>query len=290
MRLGPVLALIAAVLADPLHAAEYLGSHTWQPGFDGAGGYSALWLDPEGPSFLTISDRGSWLRGTLTRDADGVVADVTVTGRGPLLRHSGGPLMPGEADSEGLTRANGAFYVSFEGYGPLGLGRVERYDDIAEKPKRLPSPPEFRGFDSNDGLESLASDAEGSLYAIPEKSASPEAPFPVFRFRDGVWDRPFTIPREGRFLVSDASVGPDGRLYVLERDFAWIGFRTRLRSFDLEGGDAREEFTSDLWQHDNLEGLSVWRDARGRLRATMISDDNQLAPVQRTEFVDYLLD
>lgn len=42
---------------------------------------------------------------------------------------------------------------------------------------------------------------------------------------------------------------------------------------------------SELGRHDNLEGLSVWRDAQG-LRLTMVSDDNFMF-FQRTEFVEY---
>jgi hypothetical protein len=40
--------------------------------------------------------------------------------------------------------------------------------------------------------------------------------------------------------------------------------------------------------HDNLEGLSVWRDDQGVLHATMISDDNFIF-VQQTQIVEYRL-
>ena len=40
--------------------------------------------------------------------------------------------------------------------------------------------------------------------------------------------------------------------------------------------------------HDNLEGVAIWRDNQGRLRATMVSDDNFFA-LQRTELVEYAL-
>ena len=40
--------------------------------------------------------------------------------------------------------------------------------------------------------------------------------------------------------------------------------------------------------HDNLEGLSVWRDPQGRLRATMVSDNNYLF-IFRSEIVEYRL-
>ena len=37
-----------------------------------------------------------------------------------------------------------------------------------------------------------------------------------------------------------------------------------------------------------MEGISVWRDAAGRTRVTLISDDNFFA-LQRTVIVEYLL-
>lgn len=290
MRLGPLLALIAATCAAPAAAAEFLGAHVWRPGFAGAGGYSALWLDPDGPGFVTLSDRGTWLRGTLSRGPSGALEGVTVTDRGPLLRGYGGPLRGRERDAESIAFAQGAFWVSFEGDGGLGLGRIDRYDDIARRPKRLRGDPDFRRMGENKGIEALAADADGTLYAIPEEPPDGDGPFPVYRWRDGVWDRPFTLPREGRFLVSGADIGPDGRLYVLERDFVGLGFRTRVRSVDPSGGDARVELETPVGRHDNLEGIAVRRDAQGRIRVTMISDDNMHPLVQRTEIVEYLLD
>ena len=88
-----------------------------------------------------------------------------------------------------------------------------------------------------------------------------------------------------------ADFGPDGRLYVLERKFARIGFRSRLRRFKWTDSALTQEETlieTSVATHDNLEGVSIWRDSRGQLRATMISDDNFLW-IQRTEIVEYSL-
>ncbi|MEL7183193.1 MAG: esterase-like activity of phytase family protein, partial [Pseudomonadota bacterium] len=133
-----------------------------------------------------------------------------------------------------------------------------------------------------------ASDAEGRLYAIPERSGDLARPFPVYRRTGTTWEQPFTLRRDGRYLVAGADVGPDGRLYLLERQFALVGFRTRVRSFTLTGEDERLELETAVGTHDNLEGLCVWTDGAGRLRLTMVSDDNQNA-IQRTEFVEYLV-
>ncbi len=88
-----------------------------------------------------------------------------------------------------------------------------------------------------------------------------------------------------------ADFGHDGRLYVLERGFNGLGFRTRVRSFDISNGIAGDEkvlFNKGIGRHDNLEGISVWRDAAGLIRLTMISDDN-FRFLQQTEIVEYAL-
>ena len=90
----------------------------------------------------------------------------------------------------------------------------------------------------------------------------------------------------------DVTRGPDGRLYLLERDFRGLrGFSTRVRSFAMTPGGVTDEqvhVESRLGTHDNLEGISVWQDAAGRIRITTISDDN-LNFFQRTEWVEFTL-
>ena len=289
MRLGPLLAL-GLIAGTPAPAADFLGSYVWRPDFDGAGGYSAIWLDPAGPGpagtrTVLLSDRGTWVRGVLTRDPTGAAVGFDVTGRGALQRTGGGDLVGEEADAESIAEVDGAFYVAFE-----GIHRVMRYADLAAPPERIPRAGAFVTLQDNSGIEALAADAEGRLYAIPERSGAREVPFPVYRFDGTSWTQPFALRRDGRFLVSGADIGPDGRLYILERDFALLGFRSRVRSFDLEGGDERLELQTTTGTHDNLEGIEVWRNEAGRLRITMISDDNMLPLVQRTEFVDYAID
>src|SRR5690606_34680041 len=98
--------------------------------------------------------------------------------------------------------------------------------------------------------------------------------FPVFRFRNGAWDQPFTLPRRGGFLPVGADIGPDGRFYLLERELSSIfGFKSRVRRFDLSETGLTGEVTlleTASGTHDNLEGLAVWRDGAGAIRLTMI--------------------
>jgi hypothetical protein len=78
---------------------------------------------------------------------------------------------------------------------------------------------------------------------------------------------PFTIERRGEFLPVGADFGPDGLFYLLERRFLGIfGLQSRVRRFAIDGDTIGAEETlleTRPWTHDNLEGISVWRDADG---------------------------
>ena len=278
--------LFAALLcgATPaLAEATYLGTTVWQEDDLRFGGFSAIHLSDDGLRFVAVNDRAVIVEGELTRQ-DGRITGVT-TGPLTFLRDTQGERLHAPlADSEGLAVGpDGMLYISFE-----GGARVRQQQGLTGAPTLLPAHPDFAGMAPNGSLEALAIGPDGALYTIPERSGRADIPFPVYRFRDGVWDIPFDIPRVGPFLVAGADIGPDGRLYVLERDFLGIGFRSRLRRFDMEGGNEELLFESSVLTHDNLEGVSVWRDDSGALRATLVSDDN-FRFLQQTEIVEYLL-
>lgn len=280
MRLAPVLA--ALLWAGPaIGEADYIGSYTWTGDFDGFGGFSAIEVSDDGRRFTVVSDRSLIVEGEFLRDPEGMVAGVDIGPIVPILDPEGRPLSLRRGDSEGLAIApDGRVFLSFE-----GDVRIRLEGEGAEPPVQLPRHPDFGALQSNAALESIAIGPDGALYTIPERSGRADLPFPVYRFRDGQWDIPFAIPRRGAFLVAGADIGPDGRLYVVERDFTGIGFRTRVRGFDLTGGGEEVLLETGTATHDNLEGIAVWQDAQG-LRLTMVSDDN-FRLFQRTEFVEY---
>ena len=74
---------------------------TWSEGDPAFGGFSGLSVAPDGRGFRTISDRGAWAAGSLVRDDDGRIADVTLDGIGPLTR-STASRSRAELDAEGL--------------------------------------------------------------------------------------------------------------------------------------------------------------------------------------------
>jgi hypothetical protein len=280
---GAILICALALAHTARAEATLIGSYRWQEPWPEFGGFSAIVLAPDGLGFIALSDRALLVQGRLVRGPDGAVTGVTVDAREPLRDRDGGLLTGERADSEGLALAQGGrLYISFE-----GIARIRWQDGLTGRPELLPRPDAFRDLIPNGGLEALAIAPDGTLFTLPERSGRPDRPFAVWRFRDGIWDQPFAIPRRGAFLPTGADIGPDGRLYLLERDFTGIGFRTRVRSFDLTGGDERTILETRTGTHDNLEGITIWADATG-LRITLISDDN-FNLLQSTQIVDYRL-
>ena len=251
------------------------------------GGLSGLEVLDYGTRFLAIGDRGVWVTGSLIR-RDGRLVRVRDVKIGLLLTVSGRRLRNRETDSEGLTvDARGHAFVSFE-----GLARIREYDDITGPARIVPSDPDFANMRNNQSLETVAIDQKGTLYTIPETSGAPDIPFPVYRLKSGRWDKSLRIPRHDSFRITDADFGPDGALYVLERDFKWLGgFSTRVRRYRVTTGGLTDRTTllrTRFSELDNMEGISVWTDAQGRTRITLISDDNFFA-LQKTMIAEYIL-
>ncbi|KUF10697.1 hypothetical protein AVJ23_11670 [Pseudoponticoccus marisrubri] len=263
----------------------YVGSYTWPAAAHDLGGFSGLEVTEDGTGFTVISDRSGRITGRFRRE-NGTITGIEAGPPAPLTRPDGTPLTGWRGDSEGLaTGSDGTAYISFE-----GDHRVWAYPDF-DAATPLARPEAFTRLQGNSGFEALAIDAQGRLFAIPERSGALSRPFPVWRYADGRWEQPFTLSRSGNFLPVGADFGPDGALYLLERTFTGLGFRTRIRRFTIDGDRvAKEEtlLTTPLLRHDNLEGIAVWQDPTGALRLTLVSDDNFRA-LQRTEFVEYRL-
>ena len=279
---------IAATDPAPLSgpSVDYVGTYVWSMDDETFGGFSGIEISDDGSGFTVLSDRSELRWGQIERDADGAIDGLKPSGKAHLFDSGGKWLQPGwKGDSEGLAiDAAGTLWVSFE-----GLSRVVRYDTPESLAKPLPRPPEFKSMQRNSSFEALAVMADGTLLTLPERSGQLTRPFPVWRWRNGTWDQPFSIPRSGDWLAVGADVGPDGRFYLLERDFkGLLGFRSRVRRFEIgENGLSDEAVLLESYplQYDNLEGISVWQDAQG-IRLTLISDDN-FGLLQRTELVEY---
>ncbi|MEO9683545.1 MAG: esterase-like activity of phytase family protein [Tateyamaria sp.] len=266
MRWRLSLALILAPClahADPLTFQRATPLRSDLLGF---GGLSAI--EMQGPdNAIVLSDRGQAF--TLTFDPDKRQPKISPTAQPRPHR-----------DSEGLAYAGGTLFFSYEGPGEI----------VTRSGTTLPNHPDFVGFHNNGSLEALAGAPDGTLYTLPERSGNPTHPFPIYRFRNDAWDIIGHLPRQDAFLPAGADIGPDGMLYILERAFGPLGFRSRIVRLDLNTAPLRAEtlLTTPPGRHDNLEGLTIWQSQSGATCLTMVSDDNFL-PVQRSELVEYAL-
>ncbi len=252
------------------------------------GGLSAIEMSDDGGALTLLSDQGSYTTGTVARNSAAQITDVSLAPFARLKALGDAPLSPGRNDSEGMAiGADGASYISFE-----GVARLLRYKRLDGPAENLEGHPDFPSLQANSALEALAIDSDGTLYTMPERSGAVDRPFPIYRLRAGVWDTALSLPRTDGFMPVAADFGPDARLYILLRQFhGLMGFSSKLIRTTV-GEDALGPIEvlveSAVGLHDNLEGLSVWRDGAGHLRASMVADNNFL-PFLSSGIVEYTL-
>lgn len=272
--------------AGPGAPATLISRFVWEAEGVYFGGFSALELEADGRSFVALSDRGRITSGQIRRAADGRITGIEAAPLQHLKNTNDRPLAGLLADSEGLALAlDGSLFLSFE-----GTHRVWHYASMDAVPTTLPEHADFKTMIPNGSLEALAIAPDGALYTLPERSGHLTSPFPVYRFQNGIWQQPFSLPRQDGFLPVGADFDDEGRLYLLERQWVGIrGFTSRVRRFtltELEISAPETLFESRPGQYDNLEGLAVWRAPNGHIRLTMISDDN-FNFFQVTEIIEY---
>lgn len=268
------------------------------------GGYSGLVSLNGGSNVIAVSDRGHWLRAELSQSARGKPLKLLNVETATLLDSKGRKLKRSSRhDTEGLsiggTAGDPRIIVSHEGKGglmsyPLGLPTGQ------ERAKHLLVPKEIKGLARNKSLESVAvapanSPAFGSIITIAERGKNLEHNRPAWII-GGPNAGKFWIKKLGNYDVTDAAFLPNGDLLILERLFSLSeGLGMRIRQ--LDGSNLRPDhlhtgktlLTADFsYQIDNMEAISVHRNAYGETVVSLMSDDNR-SFLQRTLLLRFVL-
>jgi hypothetical protein len=283
-------------------ALEFRGGLILESPHRDFGGVSGLRVMADGGRFLSVTDKGNWLRGRIVYRGKAPIA-IADAEMAPILGPDGRPLKRrGWYDTEALALEDGVAYVGIE-----RVNQVVRFDTAKEglraRGRPVAVPPGVKTLPHNQSIECLemapkAGPLAGTLIAISERGLDSGGNLMGFLIggRDQGAGAAFSLKRSDDFDVSDCAATPDGSLLVLERRFSWTrGLAMRIRSVPLAAikpgalVDGRELITADMGsQIDNMEGLSVHRDSSGALVLTLISDDN-FSPLQRTLLLQFTL-
>lgn len=290
VRGASVTAVLAACLmAGAAGAADLMprGIYEWREDHDWFGGFSGLAMTEGGASFLTVSDEGEMVRARVRRDEGGRIVEVESEWQARLRDNSGKPVSGFTADAEALSVApDGTVFVAYESY-----TRITSVTLPDLMPVTLHAWDRFRDLWGNAGFEGLAVLPDGRLIAILE-TAGKGATFATFVGRNGDWQPGPPLVADGGFDAVDATFGPDGKFWLLERRLASAaGFATRIRRFTYADGRFGKPETlleTSPGTLDNMEGMSLWTDPDGHTIVTLISDDNFLF-VQKTILAEYEL-
>jgi hypothetical protein len=264
------------------------------------GSLSGLRFVTPGANFLSVSDNGFWISGSIGRDANGHPASLD-NARIAEMRGADGERTTEKwsTDAEGLLIDGDTISVTFERDHRISTGKVDPATlEFAANNEPLPVP--ARELRSNRGFETLTKAPEngtlqGARVAVTEKSLDGSGN--IFA---GVMEGPmkgiFTVLRQDQYDISDGDFLPDGDLLLLERRFAMAsGVAMRIRR--INGADIKPGalvtgpviLEADMsYQIDNMECLDVWQRADGVTMISLASDDNH-SILQRNLYLEFRL-
>jgi hypothetical protein len=263
------------------------------------GGISALRVMADGTNFIAATDKGRWLRGRILYENSRPIG-IAEAEMAPMLGPDGRTLAArGWYDTESIAEDGGTLYVGIE-----RVHQIVRFnygkDGLLARGHPIPAPPALKKLPANKSLEALVFVPKGlplagTLIAISEQGLDAAGNIRGYLI-GGPSPGEFTVKRHDEFDISDAAITPGGDLLVLDRRLSWTrGLAVRIRQIPLTtlkpGAvlDGPVLLEADMaHQLDNMEGLSVHREADGSVVLTLISDDNFFA-LQRTLLLQFTL-
>jgi len=268
------------------------------------GGWSDLYVAPDGKSLVSISDVGGWMTAAIDQDADGNLRGLSGARIGRLRDLAGKPLAnKQEADSESMAHLpDGSWLVGFERH-----HRIWRYPagdeavgaGLAGVPVAVEGPAALAKQPDNGGLEAMNAGPDGRLVLLSEEysvQAGTSVGWIGTPAGKGWSWASFNYATIPDFVPTSIALLPDGSYAVIERAFDMVrGVRCRIMRFDAAqlqpGATVRAEELARLaspYTVDNLEGLAATKGPRGETLLWLVSDDN-FNPLQRTLLLQFEL-
>ncbi len=255
------------------------------------GGYSALLVQPQG-RLLAFSDRGYFLEFSKPDAlAHPPRFGVTLTDRRQLKNNR-------DVESAARDPATGQVWLALEGRNAIARHgpRLEREAFREER--------DWKGWSNNGGAEAMVRLSDGRFVVLCEcRSSWLGKRHPAFLYAgdpaSGIKGQAFSFEGGQGYRPTDMAELPDGRVLILARRLVWpIPARFAIKVLIADPAAIRpgqvwqaEELgeLSGGWPVDNYEGLTIERQADGRLVAWILSDENGAAS-QRVLLLKVLID
>ena len=261
------------------------------------GGLSGIAIMDGGRKAMAVGDRGYLVEMTLRHD-DARLMGISGASILPLARRRGSRSGITDAedialDPNNLKRA----VIPVESDSAWLLIAID-LDDPSAAPEVLGVPAPVKRLPMNRQLESAAFFPADSQYAAALLVIAERSDYRRDEKIDAwiLGHGHFTIRRRDRFDITSARFLPDGDLILLERYYS-SGFDIRMRLRRIAGdrifpgSEADGDVLLDagfIQQIDNMVGLDIHTDDRGRIILTLVSDDN-LNILQRTLILQFLI-
>lgn len=281
-------------------ALEFVGGLEMTASSRDFGGLSSFRFLSPGADFIAVSDAGSWVFGTIARDAGGKPSGIENLRMQRMFDRAGNLSVGKRAgDAEGLAVKDGVATVSFEREHRVAQFRIEP-DAMKPAFKELDFLIPKRELRQNKGFETVVhappdSRHQGGLVVVSEGSLDKYGN--VFAAVIGGPNKGiFTVKRAGEFGITDGAFLPDGDLLLLERSYSFAaGVKMQMRRISGEHiakgvlADGPVIMQADMQnQIDNMEGLDVWVRGDGALIVSLVSDDN-FSLFQRNLYLEFVL-
>jgi hypothetical protein len=290
-------------LADPdnvtLGNLTYLGGLRLNSPHRDFGGWSGMWISPDGNRLVAVGDRGHWLTATIVFSTGGQLDDLTDAHLIPMLGTDGIAIQPPWADAESIAALDGGLLVAFE--------RAHRFwwypgttpDALATAiPQDYYHPHPMHDAPSNGGIEALTALGDGTLLAFAEELAGPDGTLGWITTKGPDGDgreSPISLAASDGYVPTGAATLANGDVLVLERLFNLLGFRSRIRLLDraeiVPGGVIVGTQIARLARPlvaDNFEAIATVDTPNGTL--VYVLSDNNFSILQRTLLLVFRLD